>query len=50
MIKILMFQDKWRIKIGDCYGETFEFDKTKDMLVVLNQLVKIKDDYGRIKK
>jgi len=49
MIKIIMFEDKWRITIGDMDKEVWEFDSLKEMQSVLDTMLKLKDKYGRLK-
>lgn len=47
MIQIRMWNDKWRLQIGD---EVWQFDNKEKMLSVLEVLVEYKDEYGRLGK
>jgi hypothetical protein len=44
MIKIIMFDNNWRIIIGD---EIWEFEDLKEMEVALISILNIKNNYGR---
>jgi len=46
MIKIIMFEGKWRIIIED---EKFEFETREDLDKILKGLLDIKDKFGRLK-
>lgn len=46
MIGLKMLNGKWRIKIED---EELQFDKMEDFNSILNQLIKVKNDYGNWK-
>lgn len=51
MIKIIMYDDKWRIIIGDCIeSETWEFETKKELISCLDSLLTFKDKYGRLKR
>jgi len=45
MIKITMFENKWRIQID----EIWEFETQKELMKILNQLIDFKNKYGRLK-
>ncbi len=45
MIKLTMFEGKWRIKIGD---EIWEFSSKDEFIDTIVVLVDLKDTYGRI--
>jgi len=46
MIEIKMHEGKWRISIRE---ENWEFDDTKKMLTILEQVTKLKESYGKLK-
>ena len=46
MIKIKMYDKKWRIIIGD---ETWQFENLKELQQNLNIILMIKNKYGRLK-
>lgn len=47
MITIKMHDGKWRIIITD---ETWEFDDKIGLMGIINQMVLMKDLYGRVEK
>lgn len=50
MIKISMFDNQWRIKIGDkdYWGEEWSFPDFNSFKIALDQLVMIKEKFGRL--
>ena len=43
-----MYDEKWRIIIGESRYEVFEFDNLKIMMENLTKILNIKDKFGRI--
>lgn len=46
MIEISMYQNKWRIKVNE---EVWEFEDRVSLDNILNQILSIKDCWGKIK-
>lgn len=46
MIQLMMLSGKWRIQIGE---EIWEFSNKEDFKTTLDQLIELKDTYGRVK-
>jgi len=44
MISIKMFQGEWRLNID---GESWKFKSTKELEIILKQLINFKDNHGR---
>jgi hypothetical protein len=48
MIKIFMFEQMWRIQIGENEGkEVFEFPTLRELIDELETICEIKDNFGR---
>ena len=52
MIKIIMFEEKWQLTIGDQShgGEVFVFNNLKEMKDALDKIISMKEKFGRLKK